>query len=369
MRCVFHIRGHPNILSSHKNTLEFTKEPEVSKKGDCIVGIESDFSKKELKQLIKQHKLLRLTIKAGNLKDSINFIANPEFDDDKELVIRRSEFNSERTFGFRTDKASIDLNRKLIKRLQDPKTRAEIIIEPQIKLFIFDFDDTLEDFKECFEKTYVKISRLMEKKHGVPEKTAYKVLADVDRYFELKCVGGSPKWGDRHIWFDEFAKRTNIRLSKKEIKDLVVLYWDTVLKHAKQMPNAEKLLKYLQQRYLIALMSDTDGDLKVKMDRIRKVGLYDYFDLITTSDMTGENKPSKKFYDLILKKLKTSPEECVMVGDKPQVDLKFAKELGMKTILVKHGIWLEHETGNKFDYVDHEIKDLKEIIDIVKEEF
>ena len=33
----FNIFGHPNILCNHKNTLEFTKQDFVTKKGDCIL--------------------------------------------------------------------------------------------------------------------------------------------------------------------------------------------------------------------------------------------------------------------------------------------------------------------------------------------
>ena len=40
----FSILGHENILATHKNTLEFTKDDFVTKTGDCIVGISSDFN-------------------------------------------------------------------------------------------------------------------------------------------------------------------------------------------------------------------------------------------------------------------------------------------------------------------------------------
>ena len=43
--------GHKNITANHKTTLEFTKENSVTKKGDCIIGVNSDF--KNLGRIIK----------------------------------------------------------------------------------------------------------------------------------------------------------------------------------------------------------------------------------------------------------------------------------------------------------------------------
>ena len=35
--------GHKNILATHKTTIEFTKDKELSLKGNCIVGVRADF--------------------------------------------------------------------------------------------------------------------------------------------------------------------------------------------------------------------------------------------------------------------------------------------------------------------------------------
>ena len=53
----FFIFGHPNISADHKTTLEFTKDKELTKKGNCIVGVNSDFSFSEIKNLLKAKKI------------------------------------------------------------------------------------------------------------------------------------------------------------------------------------------------------------------------------------------------------------------------------------------------------------------------
>ena len=38
---VFFAKGHKNVLSTHKTTFEVTKETELSKRGNCIIAVES----------------------------------------------------------------------------------------------------------------------------------------------------------------------------------------------------------------------------------------------------------------------------------------------------------------------------------------
>ena len=112
--------GHGNISSSHKATLEFTKDREITRMGHCIVGVRADFELDRIKRLVKDKKKLKIVIRAGDIKDEINCLVNPGFDDDRELVVRRSDFSSKRTLGIRCDKASAGLSGLLKEKLSDP---------------------------------------------------------------------------------------------------------------------------------------------------------------------------------------------------------------------------------------------------------
>ncbi len=119
--------GHENILGAHKNTIEFTKDKELSLNGDCIVGVNCDFSFSSLKKLLKFNKF-RLVMRVDKLLFELYAKVNPNFCDDHEIVIRRSGFDSKRTLGIRSDKAAIDIGRNMIERLKSPKARIEVDI-------------------------------------------------------------------------------------------------------------------------------------------------------------------------------------------------------------------------------------------------
>jgi len=132
----FHAHGHPNILGTHKTTLEFTKDEDVSLRGDCIIGVRADFELSKLKDFIRNAKNneVKITIrtmpkKHREIQDTILAQINPDFDDDKELVIRKTDFVSERTFATGSNKVAFELKRDLINYLKERGNRISIVIE------------------------------------------------------------------------------------------------------------------------------------------------------------------------------------------------------------------------------------------------
>jgi len=128
----FSAYGHRNILATHKATLEFTREKELSLKGDCIVGVGSDFDREALKKFIEKNgnKKVLITIKikknGDGLSEKFNAILNPSFDDEKEIVIRKSDFISSRTLAIRSEKAASDFGKELVRLMKEPSSRMVI---------------------------------------------------------------------------------------------------------------------------------------------------------------------------------------------------------------------------------------------------
>ncbi len=367
MAYTFTAKGHRNILASHKRTLEFTKDDELSPDGDCIVAVAADFSPEELKRLVKNHTRLNMRIEAGGMSEDIPFQANKKFSSDREVVLRMSEFSSDRTFGFRAEKAAAHINRQLVRKLREPGQKVTVTIEPQVKAVLFDFDNTLGDMKPGIENAHHKIAQLMSERHGIYGPTTIKLLEDIDLRYSDKGKGSKPSMYDRHRWFREYFDEVGIEADEKEIDELTMIYWENVLEKARPMPGAKEVLIELKKEYRIGVMTDSDGDMLPKKQRIDQSGLRPYIDTIVVSDEVGINKPNRRFYDIILKKLDVKPEECVMVGDKPQADLVLAKELGMKTVWFRYGPWAESQGKREFDYVDYTIEDMKRLPEILQE--
>ena len=122
----FSAYGHPNITAKHKTTLEFTKDKNVSLKGDCIIGVNTDFEIKELKKFIQNYKSEKIHIEIkstdGKIKDEFEAELNKEFDDEREIVIRMGSFKSKRTLAINASKSASHL-KEFSWYLKDPNNK------------------------------------------------------------------------------------------------------------------------------------------------------------------------------------------------------------------------------------------------------
>ena len=363
MKYTFNAYGHPNMRGQHRNTLEFIKEKELSVNGDCIIGIGADFKYSEIKKLLCYGKL-RMTLAVGKFSDVVEFEVNKNFGSKSEIVLRLGDFESERTLGFQATKSSKMLFRKLMGAMQKLDVRMKVELEPIVKVLIFDLDDTLEDFRGPKLKAHARLAKEFLKEFGIYPPTTMELLEQIDRDFVLSGVGKGPEYFYRKYWFIDFFKEVGVEVSSRKVDGFVKLYWEEINKNIKLMPGVLRMLTNLRKRYKIVLMSDADGPRSVKEKRLKVLGVENSFDFVIFGNDVNANKPSRKFYDKIFAKFGVDGTECVMVGDKPWADLCLANELGMKTVLMKHGTWANGSVGDS-DYVDFVIDDIRKVEKIV----
>jgi hypothetical protein len=128
-------KGHKNILAIHPTTLEFTREDEVSRTGDCIVAVSADralpsFSAEFKKRLAKENARLTILIEAGGIAERVTANGNAHLTlaHPNEIVVRKSNYICSRTLAVKADKASADLSRDLIKKLKNPAQKVKITL-------------------------------------------------------------------------------------------------------------------------------------------------------------------------------------------------------------------------------------------------
>jgi HAD superfamily hydrolase (TIGR01509 family) len=92
-------------------------------------------------------------------------------------------------------------------------------------------------------------------------------------------------------------------------------------------------LLFLKKRYKLALVSNCAVGTDEAIDFLGLTGL---FDCITLSYKMGARKPDKRMYVNALKCLGLEAHECIFVADEIS-DLEGAKDVGLKTLLVRQG--------------------------------
>jgi len=127
--------GHGNIQAVHPSTLMFTKEKQLSKTGDCIVGVAADKAVADLSQELKEklrkpNAKLTITIEADGSTQQINASGSPKLilTNHTDMVIRKSAYISDRTLAIHADKSSEDLPRRFIEKLKNSQQKIKITL-------------------------------------------------------------------------------------------------------------------------------------------------------------------------------------------------------------------------------------------------
>ena len=130
----FIVRGHQNVLSTHKSTLEFTNDSQLTYRGTCILGLESPIGCLDLKETTKQQlrRDNKFLVKISNESISDEFIGyghpNLTLTHPHDMVFRKSTYICDRTIMIACSKAAVDINREIVLALKNPNHQAQIQI-------------------------------------------------------------------------------------------------------------------------------------------------------------------------------------------------------------------------------------------------
>lgn len=125
--------GHQNVLATNKTTLEITKDQHLTKKGDCIIAVSADKALSDLgrrfkKTLRQDNANLTIQIEAGDASETVHALGSSRLilHHPIDIVVRKSDYVSDRTLAVKANKAASDLSDNIVKRLMDPKQKVTI---------------------------------------------------------------------------------------------------------------------------------------------------------------------------------------------------------------------------------------------------
>ena len=128
-------QGHKNILCTHKSTIELTKEKQMTKRGTCILGVNSTKAcydlNLELRNKIKSGAKVKVEIKIDDCSESFTGCGNESLTlkDEKDMVFRKSDYICDRTVLIKCSKAAFELDQYLIEKLKKPGKHFTVTLE------------------------------------------------------------------------------------------------------------------------------------------------------------------------------------------------------------------------------------------------
>lgn len=129
-------RGHPMVRSLHPTTIEVTTEDHLTARGDCIIGVGATKGCAQLDGWVKGGLRrggsdVTIRIVVGGTSFEVKARGDPrlELTHPRDIVIRKSDFVSDRTLAVGADSAAKDLPREMVRLLRNPSTAGRLEIE------------------------------------------------------------------------------------------------------------------------------------------------------------------------------------------------------------------------------------------------
>ncbi len=219
-------------------------------------------------------------------------------------------------------------------------------------LIIFDLDDTLIDTSGCITPVQLESALQHMMRAGLP-------ISDENEALDLLKRLDQTADSARHS-LSEFldimdGKEQFYSIGEETIyggfpEDIVILTLDDV----------PEILNELKDQHQLALVTVGKKDLQLK--KMEKAGIDSS---IFSKIIVSEDRNKKPHYETIIEELRFTPKETIVCGDRVNIDLTPAKELGCKTIHMRWGRGNSHHgTASKAD-VDFAVTKFKHIRDIV----
>jgi len=221
-----------------------------------------------------------------------------------------------------------------------------------VKLIVFDMDDTLYPEREFVFSAYKVVSEYVLSKFNV-------FIED-----ELKRRFSEGQRGDL---FSVVLNDLGVDFTEVDIKELVNIYRS----HRPRIsPYADTILisKIKSAGYKIGLI--TDGWSSVQKNKWEALGLQENFDYVVFTDDFGVEywKPSHKPFSHICESAGVSFNQALYIADNPSKDFKAPNELGMKSIRIKRfgGENISSRYKSDIYRAQAEVASLVEVLDLLK---
>jgi HAD superfamily hydrolase (TIGR01549 family) len=204
-----------------------------------------------------------------------------------------------------------------------------------IKAVIFDFGQTLVNSANGFRAAEKEAQAKLFSNFGLTIQEEF-----LTTYRRLRKELHEQSNFSRKFLFHELYYYYCLSPDEKLLEQWETEYWETVKTNTSLFPEALEVLKDLNERHLVALITNTQGQKTAGTHRISLFPeIEKFFKVIIVAGEGGiPPKPDSEPFRIGLAKLQLKASEAVYVGDDYRIDVCGARGAGL------HPIWLKHHS-------------------------
>ena len=141
-------------------------------------------------------------------------------------------------------------------------------------------------------------------------------------------------------------------------------YTEKELSRITLFPGAAQLLtqKKLNQQVITKVLV-TKGDNHLQQRKITYLGINHHFQKVL---ICPRDEDKKSCFEMVIKD--SSDEDVWVIGNRLDSEIRYGKELGLKTIYLRHGKYASLQPKDAYEVPDYEVEKFEDIINILQEE-
>ena len=204
-----------------------------------------------------------------------------------------------------------------------------------IKAILFDFGQTLVNSADGFRAAEKEAQAKLFSNLGLTIQIDF-----LTNYRRLRKALHEQSNFSRKFLFHEIYYYYCLTPNEKLLEQWETEYWETVKANTLLFPEALGVLKALNEKYLVSMITNTQGQKTAGTHRISLFPeIEKFFKVIIVAGEDGiPAKPAPDPFRICLEKLQIKASEAVYVGDDYRIDVGGAREAGL------HPIWLKHHS-------------------------
>jgi putative hydrolase of the HAD superfamily len=228
----------------------------------------------------------------------------------------------------------------------------------QYKHIFFDLDNTLWDYRTNMRETFAEIVKELNLTRVGENFDVFVKLFDKnnDKYWTAYRQGLISKEYLRRMRFVDTLEAIGVH-DHSIIPPMAELYHSRVSRKTNLFPGVRETLAYLKEKYKLYII--TNGFVEIQTNKLESSELGHYFERVFMAEVTGFQKPDKRFFYHALSSVNAKKTESIMIGDDPEADITGARQAGIDQVFF-------NPDGNAHDLdATYEIRTIEELKDIL----
>ena len=215
-----------------------------------------------------------------------------------------------------------------------------------IKLVAFDLDNTLYDYDMCNRASESALFYELTHQFKVDKAYGKELLKNAKKYVK-NLLGNTAASHNRLLYMQNICEQLGVN-PVVYARTLYDIYWNTFLSEMKLFDYVLPLFEDLKRNEIhIGILTDLTAYIQYR--KIERLDIGDYINYLVTSEEVGEEKPSAKMFDCLMKKSGCGPDNIIMIGDDEKRDIIGAVNCDIHAIKYVPGLDIRAEVRKVYE--------------------